>query len=120
MKPALRHRPFQDLLDRSIATIALLVVGLLLPITGCRKAAESPVSPRDGPPDKGTSKVNASATPAMPPLESGDAAQLRPEELKVVLEDIPKSLRRDGSDVQLARDLGIRAWVIDYSGASRC
>jgi hypothetical protein len=113
MKPASRHRPFPDSLACKKATTGLVVV-LFVVMSGCRRTSDQP-SQSSRPPGGPASTVRAPDTPQAA-SESGNPAQLGPEELKLLLEGLPQSLLPDRADAQLARDLGIRAWVVEYTG----
>src|SRR5262245_7579158 len=115
MKPVSRHRPFKDSLDCKKATTGLVVVVLFVVTSGCGPTSDQP-SPSGRPPGGPATTVGAPDTPKAAPSESGDPTQLGPEELKLLLEGTPKSLLSDRADAQLARDLGIRAWVVEYTG----
>jgi hypothetical protein len=56
----------------------------------------------------------ASSTPQA--RETGDPASIQPDELKSLLEGVPDTFRKNRSDLELARDLGIHAWAIEYTG----
>src|SRR5258708_5490926 len=89
----------------SIAIRAVLLMLCAIPAGG-GKAADSGV----------TLTVGPTASSAKPALESGDPASIQPDELKTLLDGVPDSFRKNRSDLDLARDLGIHAWAIEYTG----
>jgi hypothetical protein len=88
---------------RRIAAPAAFLLLALLP-TACTKPPET--APAVGP----------TTSSPKPPPESGDPAAIHPDELKSLLEGVPEAFRKNRSDLDLARDLGIHAWAIEYSG----
>jgi hypothetical protein len=84
---------------------AAFIVFSVIP-AACSKPADSAPAPAAIP-------TTSSSTPAP---ESGDPAIIHPDELKSLLEGVPDTFRKNRSDLELARDLGVHAWAIEYTG----
>jgi hypothetical protein len=91
-----------------LAPTSIRATFILLSIipAACTKPAETAPAPAVMPT---TSSPN-------PVLETGDPGSIQPNELKTLLEGVPDTFRKNRSDLDLARDLGIHAWAIEYTG----
>jgi hypothetical protein len=104
------NRAMRSFLSGSLGstTAALCFLALPLGMAGCGKAVDSGSGEQVG--------LQAKPTSTEPPLETGDPATVPGDVLKTMLEGVPAEVRRGQTDVELARDLGIRAWVIEFTG----
>jgi hypothetical protein len=99
------HMPKRPAGNRLAATAALVAVWFLL--IGCQQGPNPAIAPQTD----SDAKKSRTAVPA----QSGDPGNIPAKELSAMLKGVPDALRRDKKDVQLARELGIRAWAVDFT-----
>lgn len=115
MRPLTASPLTAGLLRNTVALFSVLAF-LLFCALGCRKVADSTPPEATGTQAKGPSRPEVPDTRSDPVREIGDPANVRAEELTALLEDVPASVRQGRTNLELARELGCRAWVVEYSG----
>jgi hypothetical protein len=90
----------------SAMSMRAAVIMLSIIPAACNKPADTAPTP---------TVLPTSSSPT-PPIETGDPVAIHPDELKSLLEAIPDTFRKNRSDLELARDLGVHAWAIEYTG----
>jgi hypothetical protein len=95
------------------ACLTALLVGIS---TGCNKGSPT-TSPAATEAHLGESGGKAPAADSKPvELPVGDPGNLAESDLKAIVVDVPAGLRKDRTDLQVARELGTAGWVVDYAG----
>jgi hypothetical protein len=96
------------------ATVTFVAVCSL--VIGCQRTSNPATAPETDSETKKSSKVAPPSLPASSVLQSGDPGTVPAKELTGMLKGVPDAMRRNQTEVQLARDLGIRAWAVDFTG----
>jgi hypothetical protein len=115
MKP-LTARPLTAGPFRNTVGLMSMVALLCSCGPGCRKAADTTPPVSAGSQTDTPVRSNAGDVSTAPRHGRGDPANAQSEEMKVLLEGVPASVRKGRTEPELAQELGCRTWVVDYAG----
>src|SRR6266542_4265457 len=110
MKLCMLTRPAGNRVAATVTLVTACVVQI-----GCQQAPSSATAPNTDSEDRKAANAAPTTPSESPILETGDPGKIPAKELKGMLKGVPEALRQNQTDVQLARELGIRAWAVDFS-----